>query len=61
VWFAERLTTIFLPAQLQSGRVNSWICDLARCGLGVTTQPITAHILDDYLLPRWGEKVRIGY
>ena len=22
--------------------------------LGVTTQPITAHILDDYLLPRWG-------
>jgi integrase len=24
--------------------------------LGVTTQPITAHILDDYLLPRWGDK-----
>jgi integrase len=24
--------------------------------LGVTTQPITAHILDDYLLPRWGGK-----
>jgi hypothetical protein len=22
--------------------------------LSVTTQPITAHILDDYLLPRWG-------
>ena len=22
--------------------------------LGITTQPITAHILDDYLLPRWG-------
>jgi len=24
--------------------------------LGVTTQPITAHILDDYLLPRWGDR-----
>jgi integrase len=24
--------------------------------LGVTTQLITAHILDDYLLPRWGDK-----
>jgi integrase len=23
--------------------------------LGITTQPITAHILDDYLLPRWGD------
>jgi len=23
--------------------------------LGVTTQPITAHILDHYLLPRWGD------
>ena len=24
--------------------------------LSITTQAITAHILDDYLLPRWGEK-----
>ena len=23
--------------------------------LGITTQPITAHILDHYLLPRWGD------
>jgi integrase len=23
--------------------------------LSITTQPITAHILDDYLLPRWGD------
>ncbi len=23
--------------------------------LAITTQPITAHILDDYLIPRWGE------
>jgi len=23
--------------------------------LAITTQPITAHILDDYLLPRWGD------
>ena len=23
--------------------------------LGITTQPITAHILDDYLVPRWGD------
>jgi integrase len=23
--------------------------------LAITTQPITAHIIDDYLLPRWGE------
>src|SRR6202051_1158353 len=23
--------------------------------LAITTQPITAHILDDYLIPRWGD------
>jgi integrase len=27
--------------------------------LGITTQPITAHILDDYLLPRWGDSVAL--
>jgi integrase len=28
--------------------------------LSITTQPITAHILDDYLLPRWGDSFALN-